>query len=437
MPSYTISIFFLSAIIFIIIYFIYEKVIKKYENSRTYLLVVLVLFLVSCLIIYPNKTINAALNGMITWAKVVLPSLLPFLIGAEILIGLGVVNFIGVLLKPIMYPLFGTSGEGSFVFAMSITSGYPVGVSLVSKLRRENLVNKIEAQRLVSFCSTSGPLFMLGAVSIGMFGNPSIGPLLALSHYLGAITVGLIFKNYGKNKINSTHQKLKHNNYLKSALEELIKSRKKDGRSISILMSESIKSALESMFMVGGFIVIYSVVIEILLTTGIISFLAKLFNLILPVNLDIKLLEGLICGLLEMTNGCRLISLAENSSLISQLCSVSFLIGWSGLSIHSQAISLLNDTDISVKLYILSKTLHSIFSSIYSFVLYKVFFKNIVVMSFLSQNNTLKNNLLINWLQILKLSISLEISILLVIIILSIFIGTIHSINLFLINKKD
>lgn len=172
MPSYTISIFFLSAIIFIIIYFIYEKVIKKYENSRTYLLVVLVLFLVSCLIIYPNKTINAALNGMITWAKVVLPSLLPFLIGAEILIGLGVVNFIGVLLKPIMYPLFGTSGEGSFAFAMSITSGYPVGVSLVSKLRRENLVNKIEAQRLVSFCSTSGPLFMLGAVSIGMFGNP-------------------------------------------------------------------------------------------------------------------------------------------------------------------------------------------------------------------------------------------------------------------------
>jgi len=50
---------------------------------------------------------------------------------------------------------------------------------------------------LPSFCSTSGPLFMIGAVAVGMFKNPLLGPLIALSHYLGALTVGLIFRFYG------------------------------------------------------------------------------------------------------------------------------------------------------------------------------------------------------------------------------------------------
>ncbi|WIV10818.1 sporulation integral membrane protein YlbJ [Proteiniborus sp. MB09-C3] len=431
MANYLVILFSIS-IVFFAIHKIYKKIINRFENIKTYLLILIVVFLVSCLIIYPNNTISAAFNGLVTWSSVVLPSLLPFFIGAEILIGLGVVNFIGTLLNPVMYPLFGTSGEGSFAFAMSITSGYPVGVSLVSRLRKQNIISRVEAQRLVSFCSTSGPLFMIGAVSIGMFKNSSIGTLLASSHYLGAITVGLLFRGYGKAKIKNKNNKIysnSSNNYLKNALSELIAARKKDGRSMSILMSDSIKSALEAMFMVGGFIVIYSVIIEILLTTGVINLLASFFKLIIPINLDIKLIEGLISGLLEMTNGCKLISTAKNASIISQLCSVSFLIGWSGLSIHSQAISMLNNTDISPKLYILSKVFHAMFSSIYCFVLYKIFFKNIVVMSFLSENYSIQENLFENWLKTLRFSIGLEFIILMAIIVLSIFIGTIYSIR--------
>ncbi len=343
------------------------------------------------------------------------------------LIGLGVVNFIGVLLNPIMYPLFGVSGEGSFSFAMSIASGYPVGVTLVSKLRQQNLISRIEAQRLVSFCSTSGPLFMIGAVSVGMFKNPSIGTLLASSHYFGAITVGVLFRNYGNIKINKSKNLYHKNNYIKSALRELIATRKKDGRSISMLMSDAIKSAFEAMFMIGGFIIIYSVVIEILITTGIISFLASLFKIIIPINLDISLVEGIISGLLEMTNGCKLISASKNASIISQLCAVSFLIGWSGLSIHSQTISIINNTDISPKLYILSKTLHALFSSVYCYWLYKLFFKNIVITSFLPSDFNLSKSLFGNWFSIFKLSISLEFVILIIITSISLFIGAIYS----------
>lgn len=424
-------IFLITAIVLYSIFLIHKKFKNRLKNVKIYLLVLLVVFLVSCLVLFPKNTIDASFNGIVTWATIVLPSLLPFLIGAEILIGLGVVDFIGVLLSPIMRPLFGTSGEGSFAFAMSITSGYPVGVSLISKLRQEKSISRIEAQRLVSFCSTSGPLFMIGAVSVGMFKNSTVGILLASSHYLGAITVGLIFKNYGsnKNKDNSNQRSNNSINYIKRALLKLISTRKEDGRSISKLMGDSIKSALETMFMVGGFIMIYSVIIEILKITGIIKFLSFLLSIIIPFNIDSKLIEGLISGLLEMTNGCKLISTASNSSIITQLCSVSFLIGWSGLSIHSQTLSMLSNTDISSKLYILSKTLHALFSSIYCYVLYKVLFKNIVVMSFFSDNNIIEYYLVGNWLENLKFSISLEFIILIVTIVFSFFIGTIYSLK--------
>ena len=167
MHSYLL-LFLTSIIVFLALSKVHKKILNKFENVKVYLLIIVTMFLVSCLIVFPNNTIDAALNGLMTWANVVLPSLLPFLIGAEILIGLGVVDFIGVLLRPIMYPLFGTSGEGSFAFAMSVTSGYPVGVSLVSKLRQQNLKQN-RSSKTCFICSTSGLLFMIGAVSVGMF----------------------------------------------------------------------------------------------------------------------------------------------------------------------------------------------------------------------------------------------------------------------------
>ncbi|MFA5525088.1 MAG: hypothetical protein WDA24_12080, partial [Tissierellales bacterium] len=67
--------------------------------------------------------------------------------------------------------------------------------------------------------------------------------------------------------------------------------------------------------------------------------------------------------------------------------------------------------------------------SIYCYVLYKVLFKNIVVMSFFSDNNIIEYYLVGNWLENLKFSISLEFIILIVTIVFSFFIGTIYSLK--------
>jgi len=424
-------------IIFVVILFIFLLVLFKnltkykektyFKNLKTYLISFLVLSIVLTLIIYPQNAVKAAQNGLSVWLTIVFPSLLPFLIGSEILIGIGVVNFLGVLLQPIMTPLFGVTGEGAFPFAMSITSGYPVGVNLVSRMRQKNDINRIEAQRLVSFCSTSGPLFIVGAVSVEMLGNPNLGIILASSHYLGAVTVGLLFKTYGKNiyKAKKTYNK----NYIKSAFNELILARKKDGRPFSVIMSDAIKSSFNSMIIVGGFIILYSVIIELLNSTNLLNIITNLILNIIPFDLNPNLINGFLSGLIEMTNGCYILSSIDEISIVSKVCSISFLIAWSGLSIHSQSISLINNTDINTKIYLLSKTLHGVLSCIYSYLFYLFTFRNNIISSFSIKHDSNQLNYINQLVKSFNISIKLQLTIVAIMLIVGLSIGLFASFN--------
>ena len=119
------------------------------------------------------------------------------------LIGFGVVKFIGVLLEPLMRPLFKVPGVGGFVLAMGMASGFPAGAKLTARLRQEGQLTQIEAERLVSFTNSSNPIFIFGAVSVGFFQNPKLGVIFALSHYLGNICVGIIMRFYGKGMVKN------------------------------------------------------------------------------------------------------------------------------------------------------------------------------------------------------------------------------------------
>lgn len=374
-------------------YLVYKN--KRYKKyMSTAIAIIIVLWTITIIVLFPKNTVQAGLNGLLTWFNVVLPSLLPFFIVSEILIGLGVVNFIGALLQPLMRPIFNVPGEGSFALAMSITSGYPVGAKLVSQLRSQGSINQVEGQRLISFCSTSGPLFMIGAVAVGMFNNPSLGALIVIAHYLGSFTVGFVFKFFRR----SPKERSANVEYsFKIALKKLIIAREKDGRSIGTLMGDAVREAFNTMFMVGGFIILYSVIIEILKISKILHIVAYMIQLIIPFDFDTNIIIAFLSGIVEMTNGCQMIASVESSSLLVQSVMVSFLIAWSGFSIHSQAITMISKTDINLLIYFTAKILHGIFSSIYTFILYFLVFEPYITTSFNYYNNqalVMDNNLL-------------------------------------------
>ncbi|MFT9494563.1 sporulation integral membrane protein YlbJ [Anaerosolibacter sp.] len=361
----------------------FKYIFSSYSSFISRLLLILfTIFFVICLIAYPKEAVQAAKNGVDMWFNIVLPSLLPFFIGAELLIRLGVVRFIGAILQPLIRSVFNVPGEGSFVFAMSLTSGYPVGVKLVSKLRKDGVFTREEGQRVMSFSSTSGPLFMIGAVAIGMFQNMHLGTIIAFSHYLGAIATGIIFRFYKRKPTDKVYPVHKKHPGVLSALKDLLDSKSYSKQPFGKVLGESVKESIETILLVGGFIILFSVIIKILILSKIIFFLS---SLLLPLwkwlGLNQEIQNGIVSGIFEITVGCKLISEVQSISFIQQSIIATMIISWSGLSIIAQAASMIQDTDLNISVYIGSKLLHSIFAGIFALFLvpvYKLASSNIV-----------------------------------------------------------
>jgi sporulation integral membrane protein YlbJ len=328
------------------------------------------LFILS-LIAFSETAVKAALKGINLWLYVVFPSLFPFFIGAELLNKSGFVKSAGVLLEPIMRPLFNIPGCGSFAFAMGITSGYPVGAKLTTGMREERLLTRTEAERLLAFTNNSGPLFIIGAVSVGMFNKPQIGVFLLLCHILACISVGLLFRFYGS-KEKATGSKKEKNIYNKFK-HELRSTQKLTLSNLGGILGDSIRNSVSTMLAIGGYIIFFSVIINLLIETGIIGSLSNLiFEFLSPVGIGKDIINAVLCGLFEITTGTNLASKASAVNITQQMVAASIIIGWAGFSVHSQVMSIISNTDISIKPYLCGKLTQGILSGIYTYIGIKI-----------------------------------------------------------------
>lgn len=364
----------MSTILLIVAAFIVARLVLRTRAKRyigTYLMALIALTLTISMVRFPDEAFASALHGLKVWWEIVFPALLPFFIGSEILMGLGVVNFMGVLLEPIMRPLFNVPGVGSFVMAIGLASGFPIGAILTGKLRRQNMCNKVEAERLIAFTNTADPLFMIGAVAVGMFGDARLGIIIAAAHYLSALVVGLVMRFHGRNQPNSVSaSKNTKGNIVYRALYELYDARQKDGRAIGQLLGDAIRNSVNSLLLIGGFIILFSVVIRIATVAGIVTLLAQAFNSFFRmVGLSTNLSDAAISGLFEITIGCNVASQAV-APLAQRIILTSSIIAWSGLSVHAQVASLVNDTDINMAPYLFGRALHAVLAGVFTWLLW-------------------------------------------------------------------
>lgn len=324
---------------------------------------------------YPQVAFNASLEGLKIWFDIVLPALLPFFAMSEILMGLGVVHFIGVLLEPLMRPLFRIPGTGAFAVAMGLASGYPIGAKITGQLRREGLCTGPEGERLIALANTADPLFMVGAVAVGMFGIEEIGWTIAAAHYLSVFIVGFLMRFY-PNELSpmipphpsrAQHRK----SMLSRALNELELARLRDGRPFGQLFGDAIKDSFTSMLFIGGCIMAFSVLGRIFEVAGITGlFQSTLQTMLNPLAIDKNIIPALLRGFTEITIGCEAASQAA-SPLLWRAIAASFVIGWSGLSVHAQVATMIHGTDIRLSPYILARATHGVLAAVITAVLWR------------------------------------------------------------------
>jgi len=301
------------------------------------------------IVIHPSVALNAARGGLLLWFNNVLPALLPFVIGANLLMALGAVNFLGMFLSPVMKKLFKTSGRGGFALAMGLISGYPLGAKIVSEMRNRGELGKNDAQRLLGFTNNAGPLFILGAVAAGMFGSVALGYFLLAAHYLGSLCVGLLMRFYGKKRTK---------NDIQENLQPIaVFSRPKEP--FGQILGNAVKNAMETMVIVGGFMVLFSVISALLAQVGLFGFIAHPYS------------TGAASGVIEMAGGIGLLSQHGISRGIAAL--VAAMVSFGGLSILFQSLNFIGKTDLSSVVYVLCKIAHGAISGTLAFIAYPFF----------------------------------------------------------------
>ena len=325
-------------------------------NFKKNIISIIFLFFTTCLIIFSKSNIQAVKNSLNIWVNNVIPSLFPFFIATELLNHTNIPKIIGNIFNKIMRPLFNVPGIGAYAFIMGIISGYPVGAKIVTDFRNNNLCTKEEAERLITFTNNSGPLFILGTVGITLFYDTTIGILLLFTHILACISVGIIFRFWKSKEKEKRNTQTIDNTISFSSLGEVL--------------SKSILSAINSIVLIGGFIVLFGVILSILQNTYILNLLKlislPLFNLL---NIPSDFVVGILTGILELTSGVSTVSGIACKKLSINIITSAFLLGFGGISIMLQVLSIISKSDISIKPYILGKLLQGALAAFYTFLI--------------------------------------------------------------------
>ncbi|WP_274655023.1 sporulation integral membrane protein YlbJ [Paenibacillus humicola] len=326
--------------------------------------------IVLLLALFPAEALEASVKGLSIWWQVLFPALFPFFVISELLLGFGIVHFFGTLLDPFMRPLFRLPGIGGFVVTMGYASGYPVGARLTAQLWEQGLINRAEGERLVAITTTSDPIFLIGAVSVGFFHNAALAPLLAAAHYGGALVIGLLMRFHDRNApataaipagTSGGPPGMRRSSRFARAVYAMHNARLLDGRPVGTLLQDSIQAALRLMIVVGGLVVFFSCIMALLTKTGAIGAMAGGVETILSVlGIPPALAEAVVNGLFEVTLGAKSAGAAAGSGLLHQAAIAAFVLSWAGLSVHAQVVSLLSRTDLRYRPFLLARLAHGL-----------------------------------------------------------------------------
>ena len=296
-------------------------------RDRLPLLAVLCCF--SALLLLPEVSAQAARDAMLLCAQTLIPSLFPFFVLSSLLITCGASELLSALLSPLMRPLFGLSGASAAALALGVglQALMPNGARTAAELVENGALSRDEGERLLAFCNNAGPGFLLGVCGAGVFSSSRAGAALYLIHVAAALCAGLL--------ICRALPPVPHGTYPHKSAK---------AQHLSTAFPAAVQNALTGCFNVSAFVVFFTVLARLLL-----HFLPEAFASSLPC--------ALLLGFLELTSGVLALPCSRAGFL-----SCAALLGWGGLSVHCQTLSVLAATPLSARYYLKGKALQALLS---------------------------------------------------------------------------
>ena len=300
-----------------------------------------------CLITASAQVIESARYALSLCAELILPSLFPFFVLCGLLSRLGLPAYLGRLLSPAAARLFRVSGAGASALFVGLTGGYPMGAAYIADMHRDGLISAHEAEQLLAFCNNSGPAFIMGAVGVGVFGSIKIGLLLYLAHILSAVAVGIILRGKGENT---------------PAADPIPAS---TPQSLSQALPDAVRQAVISSLNVCGFVVCFTVFVGLLDAGGFFSTVSGYLSSTLGMELHWS--RARLTGSLELGSGTG--AMRGLSAAPSSLALAAAILGWGGVSVQFQTMSVLADAEIKCALHLAGRIMSACFGAVFAYLL--------------------------------------------------------------------
>ncbi len=321
------------------------------------ILTLIICFFLFIIFVFSETSIKATKNAIFLWSTCIVPSLFPFFLATELLNKTKVPELIGRHFNKLIQPLFYLPGEAFYAFFIGILCGYPTGTKIVSDFYNTGICSKHEAERMLAFTNNSSPLFIIGTVGISFFNNSRIGILLLITHLLSSISIGILFGYFSHLFFHSEKRSVK---------PSVNTSKKICINNFGDSLTSSIISSIYTLFTICGFIIIFSIIIDVINSIN-------LFDNLKFTGIPVNQSKAFFSGIIELTNGVNLVSNILSNNLSTNIILCSFLLGFGGLSVLLQVFSISSKYGLSIKIYFFGKILQGILSSIYTFILLKYF----------------------------------------------------------------
>lgn len=286
------------------------------------------------MLIKPSETFSGASEGLLLWYQIVLPTLFPFMIITNLLVRTNTMFSFTKWLSPILCPLFSTSPNGTFAILTGFLCGYPMGAKVTADLVKNGKISKNEGAYLLSFCNNTSPMFIMNYVILKTLKHEELLLPSLIILFASPILCSFLFRLYYL-------QKKQFSSHFLSSAHPYFHFQ---------LLDQTIMNSFELITKVGGYIILFSVLITLLKEFPCTS----------------SLWTTCILPSLEITNGIPILLATNLPFSFSYICVMS-LVSFGGFCSIAQTKCMLEGTGLSILSYTIEKLITAMVTSLLAF----------------------------------------------------------------------
>lgn len=286
-------------------------------------------------------------NGLGLCAKNVIPSLFPFMVLSELIVAFGAGDMISSVIGRPVGKIFGISGKGSTAFILGAVCGFPTGARTAVRLYDSGAISKRDCELLLTFTNNPSSAFVINSVGVSLYSNHRLGILLWCFTLLSSMITGIIirFLFFGKKYSADRKNELSAKKNISS--EDFEKSKRfpsaKD-------FTGAVMSSAMAMLYICAYVIFFA------------AFIGAFGNMLSALGASTKT-TAVLFSVFELSSGVsEAAGIAGGGVAGIALCA--FALGWSGISVHCQLMSLCDGRGLSYKPYFVAKAMQGLLNSL-------------------------------------------------------------------------